>query len=339
MALGCEEHWGAADGPGTPDWLVWGVTTGAKETDFRGSEDPCHSDRVHYGWSETLGTSYRFQTVGDVDLFYREAGPADAPVILLLHGYPTSSHMFRELIHRLEGHYRLIAPDLPGFGQTRAPERGRFAYTFDNLAVAVEGLTEALKIDRYAIYLFDYGAPTGFRLALAHPERVTALISQNGNAYAEGLGPMWALLRAYWQNPDETNREACRKTLAPSVTRSQYLTGSDAEKVAPDGYELDIAYLARPGNDEIQLDLIYDYRTNVAAYPKWQAYLREKRPPMIAIWGRNDPFFLPPGAEAFKRDQPDAEIHFVEAGHFALETRVDEIAERIIDFMARLPAR
>jgi pimeloyl-ACP methyl ester carboxylesterase len=247
--------------------------------------------------------------------------------------------MFRDLIPRLQGQFRLIAPDLPGFGQTRTPQRGQFDYTFDNLARTVEGLTEALNIDRYAIYLFDYGAPTGFRLALAHPDRITALISQNGNAYEEGLGPMWALFRAYWQEASEANREACRKTLAPEVTRSQYLTGSDAERVAPDGYELDIAYLARPGNDEIQLDLIYDYRTNVAAYSAWQAYLRERRPPLLIVWGKNDPFFLPAGAEAFSRDQPDAQIHFVDAGHFALETRADEIAERIIHFMAGLPVR
>ena len=292
-----------------------------------------------FGRSESLSVSYRFQPVGDVDVFYREAGPADAPVILLLHGYPTASHMFRELIPRLEESYRLIAPDLPGFGQTRVPPRGQFDYTFDNLAKTVDGLTEALKIDRYAIYLFDYGAPTGFRVALAHPDRVTALISQNGNAYDEGLGPMWALFRAYWNEPNDANRDACRKTLAPDVTRSQYLIGSNPEKIAPDGYELDIAYLARPGNDEIQLDLIYDYRSNVAAYPKWQAYLREKRPPLLAVWGKNDPFFLPPGAEAFGRDQPDAEIHFVDAGHFALETKVDEIAKRIIDFMGQLQMR
>jgi pimeloyl-ACP methyl ester carboxylesterase len=286
-----------------------------------------------------LSTTYRFQTVGEVDVFYREAGPANAPVILLLHGYPTASHMFRDLIPRLEGQFRLIAPDLPGFGQTRAPERGHFEYTFDSLAKTIAGLTEALKIDRYAIYLFDYGAPTGFRVALAQPNRVTALISQNGNAYDEGLGPMWALFRRYWDDPTDANRNACRKTLASAVTRSQYLTGSDAEKVSPDGYELDIAYLARPGNDEIQLDLIYDYRTNVASYPIWQAYLRERRPPLLAVWGKNDPFFLPAGAEAFRRDQPGAEVHFVDAGHFALETRAGEVAERIIGFMSRLPTR
>jgi len=275
---------------------------------------------------------YHRELVGDVDIFYREAGRVGAPVILLLHGYPTASHMFRDLIPHLADHFHLIAPDLPGFGQTKAPPRDRFEYTFDNLARVVNGLMQALGIERYAIYLFDYGSPTGFRLALAHPERVAALISQNGNAYEEGLGPMWALFRRYWEDPSPENREACRATLAPEVTRDQYLIGSIAEETAPDGYELDIAYLARAGNDEIQLDLIYDYRTNVASYPDWQEYLRRHLPPLLVVWGRNDPFFLPPGAEAFKRDQPDAEVHFVDAGHFTLETRAEEIAKRIITF-------
>jgi pimeloyl-ACP methyl ester carboxylesterase len=275
---------------------------------------------------------YRRELVGDVDVFYREAGNVGAPVILLLHGYPTAGHMFRDLIPRLADHFHLIAPDLPGFGQTKAPPRDQFDYTFDNLAKVMDGLMQALGIERYIIYLFDYGSPTGFRLAVNHPERVAALISQNGNAYEEGLGPMWALFRKYWENPSPENREACRATLAPQVTRDQYLMGSIAEETSPDGYELDIAYLARDGAEEIQLDLIYDYRTNVASYPDWQEYLRRYRPPLLAVWGRNDPFFLPPGAEAFKRDQPDAEVHFVDAGHFALETRVEEIATRIINF-------
>lgn len=278
---------------------------------------------------------YRTQTVGDVEVFYREAGRTDAPVILLLHGYPTSSHMFRELIPHLAGHFRLIAPDLPGFGKTKAPPRGQFDYTFDNLARVTEDLTDALGLNRYAIYLFDYGSPTGFRLALARPERVTALISQNGNAYEEGLSSSWELFRRYWEDPTQANRDACRVTMTPDATREQYLEGSDASLSSPDGYELDIAYLARPGMDDIQLDFIYDYRTNVAQYPAWHAYLREHRPPVLAVWGKNDPFFLPPGAEAFKRDQPEAEICFVDAGHFALETRVHEVAGKIIDFMSR----
>lgn len=282
---------------------------------------------------------YRTQTVDNVDVFYRESGPVDAPVILLLHGYPTSSHMFRDLIPLLADKFRLVAPDLPGFGKTKAPPRGHFDYTFDALSKVVSGFTEALGIDRYAVYLFDYGSPTGFRLAVAHPERITALITQNGNAYEEGLSDAWNLFRAYWREPSQANRDACRVTMTPDATRMQYLTGSDTDLMSPDGYELDIAYLARPGMDEIQLDFIYDYRTNVEQYPSWHAYIREHRPPILAIWGENDPFFLPPGAEAFKRDQPDAEVSFVAAGHFALETRAGDIAAKIRDFMERLASR
>ena len=279
--------------------------------------------------------SYRRQKVGEVDVFYREAGPRDAPVILLLHGFPTSSHMFRDLIPHLAESYRVIAPDLPGFGQTKAPPRGQFAYTFDNLAKTVDGFTEALGLSRYAIYVFDYGAPTGFRLATAHPERVTAIISQNGNAYLEGLSEGWNPIKAYWADPTPANRDALRAMLTEDMTRTQYLAGSDAEKVAPDGYELDIAYLARPGQDDIQLDLFHDYHSNVALYPAWQAYFREHRPPILAAWGKNDIFFLPPGAEAYKRDQPDAEVRFFEAGHFALETHSAEIGALIVDFLGR----
>jgi pimeloyl-ACP methyl ester carboxylesterase len=279
---------------------------------------------------------YRTQTVGDVEVFYREAGAKDAPAILLLHGYPTSSHMFRGIIPRLAEHFHVVAPDLPGFGKTIAPARGRFNYTFDNLADVMDRFVTAIGLEQYAIYIFDYGAPTGLRLAVKHPNRVTALISQNGNAYEEGLGPMWALFRTYWNDPSAANRNACRATLAPDVTRSQYLTGSDPEKVSPDGYELDIAYLARPGMEEIQLDLILDYRTNVASYPAWQAYFRERKPPLLVVWGSRDPFFLPPGAEAFKRDQPAAEVSFVDAGHFALETHGAEVADRITRFMSKI---
>lgn len=279
--------------------------------------------------------SYRRQAVGEVDVFFREAGPVDAPVILLLHGFPTSSHMFRDLIPHLAQKYRVIAPDLPGFGQTKAPPRGRFAYTFDNLAKTIDGFTQALGLTRYALYVFDYGAPTGFRLAAAHPERVTAIITQNGNAYLEGLSDGWTPLKAYWANPSPANREALRAMLTPEMTRTQYVAGSDETLVSPDGYMLDIAYLARPGQDEIQLDLFADYRTNVALYPAWQAYFRQHRPPILAAWGRNDIFFLPPGAEAFKRDQPEAEVLFFEAGHFALETHSAEIGALIVDFLGR----
>ncbi|PIC00997.1 alpha/beta fold hydrolase [Caulobacter sp. X] len=279
--------------------------------------------------------SYRRQAVGEVDVFYREAGPVDVPVILLLHGFPTSSHMFRDLIPHLAQKYRVIAPDLPGFGQTKAPPRGRFAYTFDNLAKTIDGFIQALGLTRYALYVFDYGAPTGFRLAAAHPERVTAIITQNGNAYLEGLSDGWTPLKAYWANPSPANREALRAMLTPEMTRTQYVAGSDETLVSPDGYMLDIAYLARPGQDEIQLDLFADYRANVALYPAWQAYFRQHRPPILAAWGRNDIFFLPPGAEAFKRDQPEAEVRFFEAGHFALETHSAEIGALIVDFLGR----
>jgi pimeloyl-ACP methyl ester carboxylesterase len=282
-----------------------------------------------------MKTHYHTQTVGEAEVFYREAGPKNAPVILLLHGYPTSSHMFRDLIPRLSDRFRLIAPDLPGFGLTKVPPRGQFAYTFDNLAAIINSFIEALGIAKYAIYIFDFGAPTGLRLAYMHPERVTAIITQNGNAYEEGLGPLWALFEKYWRDPSQENRDACRVTLSPDVTKSQYTTGADLDLLAPDGYTLDIAYLAREGQDEIQLDLVYDYRTNVASYPEWQAYFREKAPPILVVWGRNDPFFLPPGAEAFKRDQPDAEVSFLDAGHFALETHAEEMADKIRTFFDR----
>jgi pimeloyl-ACP methyl ester carboxylesterase len=278
---------------------------------------------------------YLTEKVGDVEVFYRTAGPENAPVILLLHGYPTAGHMFRGLIPRLSDRFRLIAPDLPGFGQTKAPPRGKFSYTFDNFTKVIDGFTQALGLERYALYVFDYGAPTGFRLAAKHPERVTALISQNGNAYEEGLSHFWKTFQAFWAAPTPENREACRATLSPETTKAQYMLGSETQLVAPDGYELDIAYLARAGQEDIQLDLIYDYRTNVALYPQWHEYFRKDKPPLLAVWGENDPFFLPPGANAFKRDQPDAEVSFVDAGHFALETRAGEIATRIAEFMPR----
>lgn len=279
--------------------------------------------------------SYHRQVVGEVDVFYREAGPVDAPVILLLHGFPTSGHMFRELIPQLAQRYRVIAPDLPGFGQTKAPPRGQYAYTFDNLAKTIDGFTQALGLKRYAIYVFDYGAPTGFRLAAAHPERVTAIISQNGNAYVEGLGEPWAPIKAYWADGSAEHREALRNFLTLDATRWQYVTGADETKIAPDGYELDFAYMSRPGQADIQLDLFYDYRNNVKLYAEWQAYFRQHRPPILATWGKNDPFFIPPGAAAYKRDQPQAEVHLLNTGHFALETHAQEIGTLMLDFLGR----
>ncbi len=279
---------------------------------------------------------YGFQQVGDVEVFYREAGPADAPVILLLHGFPTASHMFRDLMPLLADRFRLIAPDLPGFGQTKAPPRGTFDYTFDRLADVVEGFTEALSLDRYALYIFDYGAPVGLRLAMRHPDRVTAIISQNGNAYLDGFSDDWAPWQAYWQEPTAANREACRPSLSPEAIRDwQYGTGADPTRLSPDGYELDIAYMARAGAADIQLDLILDYRSNVALYPAFQAYFRAHQPPFLAVWGQHDPAFLPAGARAYKRDLPDAEIHLLDAGHFALETHAAAVADLIRLFLER----
>ncbi|HEY9130667.1 MAG TPA: alpha/beta hydrolase [Dyella sp.] len=274
----------------------------------------------------------------DVDgfkVFYREAGRVDAPVLLLLHGFPTSSHMFRDLIPLLSGRFRLIAPDLPGFGQSDMPPREKFEYSFERMTDVIDRFTEVLGLDRFALYVFDYGAPTGFRIATRHPERITAIVSQNGNAYEEGLSDGWNPIRAYWKDPSKANREALRSMLAPETTYFQYTHGVvDPSSVSPDGYTLDDHYLARPGADEIQLDLFGDYKSNIALYPEFQAYFRTHRPRFLAIWGKNDPFFLPPGAEAFKRDMPDAQVRFVDSGHFALETHAKEIAEAIAAFLA-----
>jgi pimeloyl-ACP methyl ester carboxylesterase len=254
----------------------------------------------------------------------------------LLHGFPTSSHMFRNLIPALADRFHVVAPDLPGFGFSDAPDRKRFRYTFENLAKLMGSFTQRIGIDRFAIYVFDYGAPVGFRLALAHPERITAIISQNGNAYEEGLSQGWNPIQKYWKHPTTENRAALRDFLTPEATKSQYLYGvQDPALVAPESYELDSALLARPGNDEIQLDLFLDYASNVALYPKFQEYFRTKRPLLLAVWGNSDPFFLPPGAEAFKRDNPTAEVHFYDTGHFALETHVEQIAGTIREFLSR----
>jgi pimeloyl-ACP methyl ester carboxylesterase len=280
--------------------------------------------------------AYRTANVDGFNVFYREAGRAGAPKLLLLHGFPSSSHMFRDLIPLLADRFHIVAPDLPGFGLSDMPPRESFAYTFDHLADVIDRFTEVLGFDRFAVYVFDYGAPTGFRIASRHPERITAIISQNGNAYEEGLSDGWNPIRAYWRDPSRENREVLRDMLKPETTRWQYVHGvSDASKVSPDGIALDNHYLARPGADEIQLDLFGDYKSNVALYPVFQAYFREHKPRFLAVWGRNDPFFLPPGAEAFRRDIPEAEVRFFDTGHFALETHAAEIATAIGDFLSR----
>ena len=281
-------------------------------------------------------TTYQQVVVEGSKIFYREAGPKDRPTILLLHGFPASSHMFRNLIPALDDRYHLVAPDLPGFGFSDTPDRKHFRYSFENLAKVIGRFTQTIGIDRYAIYVFDYGAPVGLRLALAHPDRITAIISQNGNAYEEGLSQGWNPIQKYWKEPTSENRAALRDFLTPEATKSQYLYGvQNAALVAPEAYELDSALLRRLGNDEIQLDLFLDYASNVALYPKFQEYFRTKRPPTLAVWGNSDPFFLPPGAEAFKRDNPSAEVHFLETGHFALETHTQEIANAIRGFLGR----
>jgi pimeloyl-ACP methyl ester carboxylesterase len=280
----------------------------------------------------------RFNTV-DVDgleVFYRSAGDPKAPAVLLLHGFPSASHMFRDLIPELADHYHVVAPDLPGFGMTQQPARHAFGYTFDNIAVVINRFTEILRLENFALYVFDYGAPVGFRLALRHPERITAIVTQNGNTYLEGVSAAFAPVQTYWNEPTQANRDALRSFLAPQTTLFQYTHGvSDPALVSPDGRNLDDFYLARPGNDEIQLDLLGDYKTNVAIYGDTQNYLRTHRPPLLAIWGKNDPFFVPAGAEAFKRDVPRAEVRFVDSGHFALETHAREIGAVMREFLGK----
>lgn len=282
-------------------------------------------------------TAIRYRQV-DVDgfgIFYREAGTPGSPKLLLLHGFPTSSHMFRDLIPLLANDFHIIAPDLPGFGRSDMPDHNEFDYTFDNVAAVIDRFTEVVGFDRYAVYIFDYGAPTGLRLAVAHPDRITAIISQNGNAYAEGLSEGWNPVRAYWADPSAANRDALRTMLTPETTHFQYTHGvSDESLVSPDGIALDDHYLTREGADHVQLDLMLDYRENVALYPRFQEYFRTHTPRFLAVWGANDPFFLPAGAEAFRRDLPDARIHFFDTGHFALETHAAEIAETIREFLA-----
>jgi len=279
--------------------------------------------------------THRKVDVDGINVFYREAGRPGAPVLLLLHGFPSSSHMFRELIPELAERFHLIAPDFPGFGQTDLVDRKTFAYTFANLASTVSRFTEVIGLKKFAMYIFDYGAPVGLRMALMHPERVTAIISQNGNAYVEGLSDGWNPIRTYWLDPSQANRDALRGFLTPETTLFQYTHGvAEVADVSPDGRSLDDHYLARPGAAEAQLDLLLDYASNVALYPEFQAYFRNSQPPFLAVWGKNDPFFLPAGAEAFKRDIPEADIRFFDTGHFALETHAFEIGEAIKAFLS-----
>jgi pimeloyl-ACP methyl ester carboxylesterase len=276
-------------------------------------------------------TKYRTADVDGFRIFYREAGTPGAPKLLLLHGFPTSGHMFRGLIPLLSDRYHIIAPDLPGFGNSDMLARPG---TFDRIAEIIDRFTEVVGFDRYAVYIFDYGAPTGLRLAVKHPDRIAAIISQNGNAYVEGLSEGWNPIQAYWRDASPANRAALRDFLKPQSVIWQYTHGvSDTTLVSPDGYSLDNFYLARPGADELQLDLFGDYKSNVALYPAFQNYFRTRKPPFLAVWGKNDPFFLPPGAEAYRRDIPDAVIRFFDTGHFALETHAGEIAAAIREFL------
>jgi pimeloyl-ACP methyl ester carboxylesterase len=278
---------------------------------------------------------YRAADVNGLKISYREAGRTHAPTLLLSHGFPTAGHMFRDLIPLLADRFHLVAPDLPGFGQSDLPPRDTFKYSFENLAGVIDRFTDVVGLKRFALYIFDYGAPVGLRIAVKHPDRISAIVSQNGNAYEEGLSEGWNPIRAYWENPSQANRDALRVFLKPETTVWQYTHGvSDATTVSPDGYSLDNFYLTRPGAHEAQLDLFGDYKTNVALYPTFQKYFRDHKPPLLAVWGKNDPFFLPPGAEAFKRDIPGALVRFLDTGHFALETHAAEIAAAIRDFLS-----
>ena len=281
-----------------------------------------------------IPVSFHTAEAENVKVFYSQAGDTEAPTILLLHGFPTSSHMFRDLIPQLAQDYHVVAPDLPGFGNTIAPPRGQFNYPFDNLSDVAGNFVDAIGLKRFAMYVFDYGAPTGYRLALARPEQIAAIITQNGNAYMEGFSDAWTVWQNYWKHPTPENREACRDSLSPAAIREiQYLYGADPKRVSPDGYTLDIAYMARPGAEEIQLDLILDYRSNPAMYPAFQKFFREHKPPTLAVWGRNDPHFLPAGAEAYCRDNPGTKVVLYDTGHFALETHAAEIGEEMRAFL------
>jgi pimeloyl-ACP methyl ester carboxylesterase len=279
-------------------------------------------------------TAHHLVEADGVNVFYREAGPADAPVVLLLHGFPTSSFQYRELIPRLADRYHVIAPDLPGFGFTEVPARRSYTYTFDALAKTVFAFTNALKLTRYALYVFDYGAPTGFRLAMMAPERIIAIVSQNGNAYEEGLGDAWQPIQRYWREPTREHRDAIRAGLTLEGMRHEYSVGiPDPSLIKPESYTIDAALLARPGNVDIQLDLFLDYANNVKLYPKFQEYFRTAKPPLLAVWGEFDPYFIPPGAEAFKKDIPGSVVKFLPTGHFALETHLEEVVAAMREFL------
>jgi pimeloyl-ACP methyl ester carboxylesterase len=283
---------------------------------------------------QNMTVSYHTSDINGIKVFYREAGNPFAPTLLLLHGFPSSSHMFRDLIPLLADRFHIIAPDFPGFGQSDMPEPSKYQYTFANLADTIGGFTEKIGLKKFAIYIFDYGAPIGLRVALNFPDRILAIISQNGNAYEEGLSNGWDPIRAYWKDASQANRDALRAFLKPDTTMFQYTHGvSDTSLISPDGRSLDDFYLARPGSDEVQLDLFKDYVSNVALYPRFQEYFRKHQPPFLAVWGKNDPFFLPAGAEAFKRDMPKATVQFFDTGHFALETHSREIADATISFL------
>lgn len=288
---------------------------------------------------KTTSISFPTAQVDGFKLFYRAAGDPQAPGVLLLHGFPTSSHVFRNLIPQLADDYHVVAPDLPGFGFSDAPDHKTFTYTFDHLADVIGDFVEQIGLKKFAIYVFDYGAPVGFRLALRYPDRISALISQNGNAYVEGLSDDWAPVRAYWENPSQKNRDALRSLSSLETTRWQYHHGvtNAEERIAPEAIILDQTLLDRPQSAEIQLDLIGDYQSNVALYPKFQEFFRTHRPPTLAVWGKNDPFFLPAGAEAFRRDNPNARVVFYDTGHFALETHAGEIGAEIQAFLSTIP--
>lgn len=298
---------------------------------------PASQVQANSAVTRTAAVAYRDATVDGLNIFYREAGPADAPTVVLLHGFPSSSHMYRNLIPLLAARYHVVAPDYPGFGFSDAPAVENFAYNFDRLAEIVDRFLDQLGVEKYSIYIQDYGSPVGFRLATAHPERIQAIISQNGNAYDEGLSSFWAEnLTPFWEKRDDAAEAKIRQLLTLEVTRYQYVQGArNPEQISPESYRLDQFLLDRPGNAAIQVELFYDYRNNLKLYPNWHQYLRTAQPPLLAVWGKNDPIFLPAGAEAFRKDDPKAEVHFLDTGHFALEEDSDQIASYILEFLNR----